>query len=202
MLKGSLRSWLRRQPQPAEVRIELEDGEERTIKLSADLRNRWKGAESAILNSHAVSVHCVDSDGAIIRSESLREDDEQGESVDAAERRQERKQAMSLQAVSGMLDRYGDRMNEAFERGAQAANVSQENLVQIVSVLTQHLGIAIANLHTVSMQFANHLQENSGEEKGSRSEELLGEVLGAAARRAMGGGDANGAAKGKGKPNG
>ena len=63
---SSLRAWLRRNPQPHSVQVVTEDDEIKPIKLSADARNRWKGAEDAI-NSipQGRHVQCLDADGVI-----------------------------------------------------------------------------------------------------------------------------------------
>jgi hypothetical protein len=194
----SLRSWLRRQPQPSEVRIVNEDDEEKVIKLSSDARNRWKGAEEAIYSARARTVQCIDAEGAIIRAMKL-ETDAEGNELDDADvmaKRYEKELKGERRELALVIDRYGDRLNEAFERGAQAANVSQDNLVQLVTILTNQLGLAITNVHNLSLQYAQVLQ-NQGDDGGGRSDELLRTVIGGAVSRAMGGRGANGQTNGK-----
>jgi len=100
-----------------------------------------------------------------------------------------------------MLDRYGDRLNEAFDRGAAAASVSQENLVNMVESLMQHWTMAITNLHNVSINLANALQGQESPDAGSMTPQLLAQVIGMAAAKAMGpaspSSPPNGAEKGK-----
>jgi hypothetical protein len=203
----SLRSWLRRNPQPAEIRVINEDDEEKVIKLSSDARNRWKGAEEAIYSARARSVQCLDADGAILRAMPITTDAE-GNEVDDSEvlaKRYEKELKGERRELGLVLDRYGDRLNEAFERGAAAANVSQDNLVQLVQILTQNLSMAITNIHNLSLQYGQLLQQNDGDGgSSSRNDELIRTVLGGAVQRAMGGMGGGGGGNGKpnGKPNG
>jgi hypothetical protein len=193
---SSLRSWLRRQPQPHSVRIVTEDDEVRPIKLSSDARNRWKGAEEAILNSKAVVVECLDEEGAIIRSLNLGDSEEGGaDSADAAERRVEKNAAKHYKELGFLFDRYADRLNEAFERGAQAANVGQDNLVQIVATMSQQWSATMVSLHNLSVTMANQIMQQA-QEQGGGSEESMMRMFGAlAGKLGGGGGDTPSAAK-------
>ena len=177
--RSKLRSWLRQVPQPHEVRIRDADDEERTIALSENLRNRWKQAEQAILGAKARHVECLDAKGKILRALELESDDDEPDDPAAAP-------ALGSRAFAQVLDRYGDRMNEAFARGAEAAAQSQDNLVALVEVLTGHLSMAITNLHNVSVNLATVLsaKEDGENPNGALAGNLVTQLLGAAAMNA------------------
>ena len=205
-----LRSWLRRKPTPARIRLRLEDGEERYVDIPGSTRNRWQTVETACLMSGAEVVECLDAKGGILRAmpiedtEEVKGDHERDRLASELERSEKGKAnalATDRREQALMLDRYGARLNEAFEHGAAAANTGQENLVSLVETLTSHLSMAITNLHAVSVNFANSIQQQAtGEEGGTDNTAMLAKVLGLAAMRAMGPGAAtvpeNGATKG------
>jgi len=183
---ASLRAWLRRQPQPFSLRIRTEDGEERSIKLG-DGRDKWKVAEQTIATSRAVAVEALDAEGKLLRGEQLREEPAAG--ADDGSDYDEKRAARAMQAQAAMLDRYGARLNEAFERGAAAANTGQENLVGLVEVLTTHLTMAITNLHNVSVNLGNIVSRGIGggaeESQHDQNGQMLTQLLGQVALRAM-----------------
>jgi hypothetical protein len=192
-----LRSWLRRAPKPARLRIKTSDDEERIIELGAG-RTKWHACEETVRTSGAVSVQALDRDDKILRACRLSEEDlEADDDEDKAQKRDERAVGKERRELAGVLDAYGKRMNDSFLAGAEAAGRSQENLVALVEVLTQHLSLAITNLHNVSVNLANVVQQAAGDENPNAG--LLGQVLALAA----GGGQAAAAAaaaNGKRKP--
>lgn len=147
---SKLRMFLRAAPQPAKVRARKGD-DEQDIALADQVRHRWRIAEEACLSWGADSVEALDPKGAILRTFTLSEPDDEGKLARSASDGR----ASEMKGMAAMLDRYGDRMNEAFTRGAEAAGTSQENLVALVEVLTAHLSHAITNLHNVSVNLAN-----------------------------------------------
>lgn len=60
----SLRSWLKSEPVPHTLKCELEDGEEKTVRMGT-ARSRLRDAESACKG--AVRVEALDADGATLR---------------------------------------------------------------------------------------------------------------------------------------
>jgi len=187
---ATLRSWLRRNPQPHTLRVVLEDGEERTIRLSEDARNRWKAAEEAVQVLAATSVQCIAADGSILRVQQLRDEDDAGGAVGAADPT-EKAVAKSTRDMAGVLDRFGHQLNEAFERGAAAANMGQENLVDLIHLLTQQHSMAITNLHNVSVNLANLIVKMGGGEATAPADDngpMMEKFLMAAATRAISGG--------------
>ncbi len=200
-----LRSWLRKVPRPTKVRVHTEDGEERIIELPADTRQRWKIVEESVLASRAASVECLDDKGAVLRAQRLEVDEADGSPVDAYEKQRkadDRRDSRVRAEMAQFADAFGTQLNRAFDRGAAAANTGQENLVGLVEVLTQHLSLAITNLHNVSVNLANMVSESAGEGDGDSNGKLLAQVVGAAAMRAVGAGAAehpNGNGKGKSK---
>lgn len=206
----ALRTWLRRNPKPARIRVRMEDGEERYIELPAGQRHRWQTVETSVLTSGAEVVECLDAKGVIIRAQKIEdteevrgdhERDRLREDLTKETRSREEVVARERRELGIVLDRYGDRLNEAFQRGAEAAGVSQENLVNLVEALTAHLSMAITNLHNVSVNLANIVQSQAGDGEGNATNnELLGKVLGLVAAKAMTTGSENGAAKKGTKP--
>jgi hypothetical protein len=189
---ASLRSWLRQQPQPARLRIVTPDDEERDIELSPNARNRWKGAEETITSSRARVVHCIDSKGSILRSQTL--DAEDGDDDTTPEDREERRTDKAItrerRELAAVLDRYGDRLNEAFDRGSAAASSNQESMMTLVEVLTTHLSLAITNLHNVSVNLANAMSGTAVEPESKGQAALMQLAAAVMARGGLGGGGA------------
>jgi hypothetical protein len=182
---SALREWLRKRPHPAQVRVRTEDGEERMLGISADTRGRWKSLEESVLASDARVVELLDKEGAIIRAQRIEFDEDGEEQYDERRKNEERRVSRERRDLADFCDVYGKRLNEAYERGAAAANTGQENLVSLVEVLTNHLSLAITNLHNVSVNLANMVTEHAGDEGGSGT--ALERVLGAVAVRSLGG---------------
>jgi hypothetical protein len=191
--RSPIRTWCRKTPQPAKLRLITADDEVTDVRLTADARNRWKTAEETILNTPGVvSVQAIDADGNILRTLPLAElvEDEDGAVGGVAladpderdENRFAKQRTKDAAAMALMLDRYGHRLNEAFERGADAAAVSQENLVRLVETLSVHLSNAITNLHKVAVMYANQVQGDEPEDKNGA---LVAQVVGAAAAQMM-----------------
>lgn len=185
-----LRAWLRRNPQPARLRVRTDDDDERFIQLTDDVRNRWKAAEEAVHAARAVVVECLDKDGNILRAQELEragaggDDDEDAES----DKRVSKAVSRERRELGDVIRSYGEQLNEAFDRGAAAANTGQENLVALVEVLTQHLSYAITNLHNVSVNLANIVADQGGEDGGgTMKDRLLENVIGLAMAKAGGG---------------
>jgi hypothetical protein len=196
---ASLRSWLRRAPQPHQLRIRTADDEERVIKLSDNTRHRWTAAAEAVTNARAVVVECIASDGSILRSQEIEYEGDTGEEVDDGEKSRKaiekavRGERIELAAVVSAI---ASQLNTAFDKGADAANTGQEKLVSLVEVLTTHLSLAITNLHNVSVNLANAIAggADAGEGQSQNGAALL-QLIGTAMAR-------GGADKPEAKPNG
>ncbi len=160
---SSLRTWLRKAPKPARIRVRTVDGEERLVELSADLRGRWKGAEEAVLAMSAVSVECLDEKGATLRAMRLEPDGDPDEASPATST--EKAVALAVgkerREMAGILDAYGKQLVAAFHAGAAAANVGQDHLTQLVGDLTGNLTSAITNVHNMAVNLANVLTEHA-----------------------------------------
>jgi hypothetical protein len=172
-----LRSFLRRAPKPASLRIRTEDGDEKEIKLGPG-RFRWHACEETVRSCGAVSVQCLDSAGNVLRAGPLEggaEDDDEPRGKTPAE---DKASAKTMIAQAAMLDAYGKRLAEAFAAGSDAASQSQDKLVALVESLTAHLTLAITNLHNVSTNYANVLSQQTGQDGGAANP-LIGQFLGA-----------------------
>ena len=187
----NLRAWLRAQPQPTQLRIRKEDGAELIVELSATAaRNKWKNAEEAVRASRAIAVECLDKKGNILRARELEvaDDDDEAETAPGGkndpykgERERLRKALTDQQReFASVLDRYGDRLNEAFERGSNASAASHDALVGLVSSLTDHFSHSISNMHTMSVNLANAIAQMGqlqGGEGGSDNGAMLGNLI-------------------------
>jgi hypothetical protein len=193
--------WLRRQPSAAKIRVRLDGGEERLIDASSakGARGRWKRVEANVMAyPGVVAVEKLDKDGDILEAFTGFEEEEEREGLNltrelaAADERKETSLSRDRRELALVLDRYGDRLNEAFDRGAAAAAASAESLTTLVETLTNHLSLAITNLHNVSVNLANIVQAQGSDGEDGTSTKLLGQVLGAVAAKAMtGGGNAS-----------
>jgi len=156
---NKLRQFLRAAPQPDKVRARKGD-EEQDIALADQVRHRWRIAEEAILSWGAESVECLNAKGAILRTFTITEADESARERD----REGLARTNEYKGMAAMLDAYGERLNEAFDRGAAASSTSSDSLISLVEVLTVHLSHAITNLHNVSVNLANVISGKDPEE--------------------------------------
>jgi len=201
MSNTSLIQWLRKTPQPNTVRVHTEEGDVNVIEINAKSSTRWRSTEEAVEACRAVQIECLSKDGKILRARRWKppelEGDGGGDTAENEKNERRREQLSMRMAVqqAAMIDRYGERMCQAFEQGAAAAGVSQESLVSLVSTLTDHLSLAITNLHNVSVNLANIVQATASEtDTKSSNDSAIAQMLGGVALRAMGGTPPNGGA--------
>jgi hypothetical protein len=182
----SLKSWLRRHPQPHSVRVIDADGNDKALSVVPG-RNCWKNLETTIGAIHGATVECLSKDGEVIRATNLDTDDGAagtGAPVDAEEATIEKTLGRERRELAGLLDNYGKRLNEAYQLGAKSGDNSREQLVSLVDVLTGHLTAAITNLHSVSVQFA----KMTSKEDDDGATKMLEQVIAMGAAKAMNGG--------------
>lgn len=189
----SLRMWLRRRPAPVRVRIRMSDGEERFVDMPKARRGRWQTIETAVLTSGAEVCECLDGKGAILRAMRIEEVEENESRTSELQSELSRERRSREQTIAGerrdlalFAREYGAQLNEAFDRGAAAASASSDSLTSLVETLTQHLSMAIVNLHNVSVNLANIVQQQAlPEGEGEGSGAMLTKVLQLAAMKAM-----------------
>jgi hypothetical protein len=189
---NSLSRWLKKAPQPTKVRYVTEDGEERLLVVGTNTR-RWKEAEAALEGAGAVRVEALDDKDTVLRIEVLREV-EGDEKPGAAETAR----AKDTAAMALVLDAHGKRMTEAFREGAEAASRGQDNLVQVVNILTAQWTGTMNALQSLAMQLnkairAQGLQD--GEDDDGTGQQMTQLLTMMAAKYLGGGGEANGTAK-------
>lgn len=190
----SLRAWLRRAPQPTSVRITDVDGAVRDIVVTPG-RNCWKNVEQAVTGARAVNVEALDPTMKIIRSQALQYEDDDASSTSSTSEQAKTDAAVTKavekdrRELAGILDRYGDRLNEAFKEGAASSNNSHDTLVGLVETLTAHLSAAITNLHTISVAYSRTLQESKDDK--DPNDDAMAAVLAGAAKRWMSSGGAS-----------
>jgi len=180
----NLKSWLRRQPQPASIRYTTSDDEERTLELSGNARNRWSEAAEALESANAVRIEALSKDGSVLRI-TKREEEDNGEVHDAIER-QEKNRAKETASLALVLDAQGRRISEAFNAGADAASRGQDNLVQVVNILTAQWSATMQSLHNVSMNLAKLARGAGVEEDDDGMGQQMQQLLGIAAMKMMG----------------
>jgi hypothetical protein len=174
-----LKTWMRRAPKPKRLRIKRPDGEWQFVEITGG-RFLWNEIERTVKSSEAVAVECLDPSGNVLRSVKLSEEDtaDPDDAFETPASAADKSVTKAMQAQALMLDAYGRRLNEAYVRGAEAASGSQDKLVQLVENLTQHMTIALTNLHNISTNYANALAQ--GTEHGTDNSDLLKGVLGLA----------------------
>lgn len=164
--------WLKRKPEPVKLRIKDADGEERIIEMQKH-RRRFAAAESDLKTAGAVSVQALSKEDTILRSFELDADDDTDDEPD----RTGKAISKERRELAGILDAQGRAIREAYREGAEAAGTSSDKLIAIVDTLTQHLTLAITNLHNVSANFANAIQAHARELPEGASESGNGEKL-------------------------
>lgn len=174
-----LRSWLRRHPKPRKLRVTTGDDETKVFDLGIK-RVKWNQVEESVRACHAVQVEALDADDQVIRAVEL-EDASDGEKTSP----EEKAAAKANANQAAMLDAYGKRLVEAFEKGAEAASASSDSLITLVSTLTTHLGAAITNLHTVSVNLANVISSAADPTGENKNAHLLEQVLALAVGKAQ-----------------
>jgi len=195
---SSLSRWLKKAPQPTSIRYTTDEDEERVLAVTGTANNRWRAAADDLESLKARRVECLDKEGSVLRVTLLGTDPEMG---DAAER-QSKAAAKENASLSLVLDAQGRRISEAYMAGAEAASRGQDNLVQVVNILTTQWSATMQSLHNVSMNLAK-LARQAGQDEG-QDEDTMGpaiqQMLGIAAMKMMGnmgGGGEAAAANGK-----
>jgi len=189
----SLRVWLRREPVPDTVRFKNDDEQTSSIDVSETPEHtRWKTIEETLLASRATLVECMKK-GKVLRARTLELSAEEAAETARYEFEAEGKKIDGLLSrerrdMAAIFDRYGARLNEAFERGNMAAATSQEQLVGLVTTLTNSLSNSIVNMVNVSTNLVALMQSGAEEDardtRSDTKEKLLGKVLDLAASKA------------------
>jgi len=191
---ASIRAWLRRSPQPASLLIETEEGDEKRIRISDDARNRWKSAVESVHAAGAVKVQALDEEGTILRAIRLESEEAQEDPHEAMQRQAdeyEKRLSKERRDNAMMLDRYGDRLNEAFERGSQSAGQGLEELKDCVRILTENFVTAITNIHNLAVNLANTTIAAAEAAAAAHSDEnpndgMVSQVIAAGVTKALG----------------
>jgi hypothetical protein len=197
---ANIKSWLRRSPQPASIRI-VSGGESRQIAIPHADPRKWAIVEETINAADPEVVEALDAGGAIIRGLERKpaEDDEDETGETASEAKADLAIARRAVAKASMLDKYGQRLNEAYEKGAHAGAQGSEQVVTLCSMLMQHFSNLMTSFHETNLKVAELVQElaeTKGEKESSPAEQLIGQIGAAVAMKGLGAGE-NGASKKK-----
>jgi hypothetical protein len=200
MKQASLRAWLRREPAPDKVKVRTSDGEERTIAIPGDSRNRWKTVEASIHASDAVAVSLFDKKDVLLRGQELDREGPEDEE-DTPEARADRSRSKMMHEWTGMCAAIMHEQNISFDKGVAAAAQSQSSLTDLVDSMASHFATALTNIHTIVANQAIMQQQNAethakltqkiaelssegGSGVGDEIKGLLGALLGGSAMRA------------------
>ena len=183
--------FLRKTPQPVKVVVITEDDDKQEIKLSKNLRNRWKGAAEAIRGARAVTVQCLDEDDAITRSEQIDWDDAE-DPEDAAmgsERREERRAEKTIskerRELAGVLEQFGNAICNAFKMGVEAAAGTHDRQLAHVDMLLAHELQTRQLYHTLSLEYARLIRSNGEDEGEDENLKKIIELAGAGLKGMM-----------------
>jgi hypothetical protein len=182
----NLKSWLRRNPMPTSVRYTTVDGEERILELPTGKARKWQDTAEALDACDAVRIECLNAKGEVLRV--TKRDENEVTTEAAAQAKQELNKAKETAALALVLDSQGRRISEAYAAGADAASRGQDNLVQVVNILTTQWSATMQSLHNVSMNLAK-LARQAGGAEGEEDDGMgaqMQQLLGIAAMKMMG----------------
>lgn len=172
----NLRSWLRRNPQPASVRV---DG--RSIPMGTGAR-RWADVEATILAVGGSSLEALDASGQLLRATQL-----DGECADtSATPGQPRASApVSTLDQGALLGQFAQLLSAAYQQGASATRESyalafteNTNLVKLLANRLGSLEVAWQRAMTQTAQLQAEVAQGSSSDDSVLS--LLGPALAAA----------------------
>jgi hypothetical protein len=151
----SIRTWLRRMPQPTKLRLTLADGAIKTVAIDMKSSRKWSDAEENILRLHPVLVEAMNAKGEIHRTTPIEqapaepEEDAEGGEVEDDETKAE-KLARTKYGVRATRDlQLAKIIAGAFKEGAQLNNeansIATNKLFDLVTVMSQRLnGLEVA----------------------------------------------------------
>jgi len=187
----SLRSWLRKTPQPDRLRIHTVDGDERILELSSDVRGKWKAAEESIIAAQAVTVECLGSTGKdgqprILRAKRIEYDDGEGPDdggISSEEKAADKIVTKRMAETANVLDAYGKRLNEATKLGLESKLGATDQLIALVTTLTEQITGFILNMSSLAKTVGDLLQ-NGNEKRDSNP--VVDKLAGLAMMRMLG----------------
>lgn len=174
---SELRKWLRKSG-AVKVRMRKGDDDAETIAVNAKLSEgqRWAKCEGSCLAWGAEKVEALNASGDILDIFSLKEDDDEPKETGKASGGI----AHDYKGLANIIDRIAARHNEAFAAGAESASGTVEALTTIVDTLTNHLALAITNIHNLSVNLAQAMAGQEQQEP-AQANPMLERVLVAAA---------------------
>jgi hypothetical protein len=177
-----LRAWICKL-KPASLRFKTADDDE--WQAQAIVGNpgttAWKRTAEAVLKAEAVRVQALSRDGAVLDTLVLAEEaEEEARAVTAP--------AKEIAALALIAAEVRKAATEGYTAGADAASRGQDNLVQVVNILTTQWSSTMNALHNVSQQLARAIRATGGETEGPE-DDLQGpmqQMMGMAMMRMMG----------------
>jgi hypothetical protein len=143
------------------------EDEERIVDLGPG-QKRWLEVEETVRSSGANAVECLDESEAILRSVEIPADERSTPTDnESKEKSEERLLYKDRREIAGILDAQGKRLSEAYAAGADAAARSSDKLLELVETLTHHFALSITNIHNMSTNFVNLLQQVAKNEDSS-----------------------------------
>lgn len=180
----NLRSWLRRQPQPARLRC---DGQHVMVGTGP---TRWKDALAAIEAIDPQRVEALDGAGVVLRACSLREDgDVDGASQDETSGRTEVVQLATL--ISEAHDRGAARHEAAYHKAF-------EQLTGLVGLIANRLGVMETAWQKAMVAQANAHARLIEAQAEANDQDPMAQVMGMLAPQVIEGGKSQAEKKAKG----
>jgi hypothetical protein len=175
---------LRRAPKPARIRYKTADDEERILELTGG-RTVWHKTEETLKLAGAVSLECLDKNGALLRATRLVDDDDDDDGDDKPASN-EKAVAKDRRELAAILDSQGRAIERAYAAGASASAASLASLVETVQTLTDHYAATLTSLHNLSINYANALQANGAPSSDDAPNPMLMQIAGMLAPMLMG----------------
>lgn len=145
MAAKNLRSWLRRAPVPARVRVLTSDGDIKAYVMPEDGGRRFKAAEEALLSLDPVKLEALDGKDNILRvtdwgDGSKRAVDDEGEELSLEDMTSHDKRVvlisrLLLEASNGAADRHERAYAQGFEKICWLVDVVSQRLQGVEAML-------------------------------------------------------------------
>lgn len=138
----SVKGWLRREPQPFQIRVDVAGGGEKLLAVDMKDPRRWARAEETIAAMNAVRMEALDKKGVTLRAHVFEQDDDDEPAAQAAPGPNfELAQLGTLleRAADNAAKRYGEGYGKAFDMVLALAKSlvdGQTKLVQQVQTLS------------------------------------------------------------------
>ena len=175
--EGDMRVWLRRTPQPHQVKVETPEGPKLLAPPQGNARNKWVQVEDAIKRLRAFHVEALDKSGAILRMCDLEVETVEGDTpAEAIEPARQSKYERELTTVARLL---AQAQKDGAAIVAQQHEASFAKLLEVVSILSGRLNSFETMLSRLDEARMRRIEEDAAaaEEEAPTRAEGLAEML-------------------------